>query len=252
MPKIKDEETDKQIHHGRREKLRASFLKYGLETFNQTQVIEFALGIAIPRIDTNPTAHRLMNRFGSLDGIIEAHPDKLQEVPGVGTQAAYFLSFLRQFVTYATKAKQTATHLRNHHEVVNYLAPVMQTYSTEEFTLLCLDKNGKILLQEQIHGNMNRVDINLRELVDIILRVKASGIIIAHNHIDGGTNPSECDIAFTRIIVNILAPLEINVIDHLIFGKGDQEKIFSFATALLPLFKKEQKSYANSRDWEDM
>ena len=67
MAKIKDLETDKQIHHGRREKLRALFLKYGLESFNEVQVIEFALGLSIPRIDTNPAAHRLINKFGSLN-----------------------------------------------------------------------------------------------------------------------------------------------------------------------------------------
>ena len=251
MAKIKDPKTDEQIHHGRREKLRNLFISHGLETFNETQVLEYALGLTIPRIDTNPTAHRLINMFGSLEGVIEAHPDKLQEVQGLGERAAVFLSFLRQFVTYYTKRKNSAVSLKTHNAIINHLAPIMQTFSIEEFILICLDKNGKILLQEQTSGTLNHVDVNIRNLVDMILRVKATSVIFSHNHIDGNINPSNDDIAFTRTMINILAPLEINVIDHLIFGKDNTEH-FSFAknpignSTILQLFKQEYYEFTKT------
>jgi len=258
LPKIIDLDTDEKIHHGRREKLRRRFMEHGLESFNETEVLEYSLGLAIPRIDTNPTAHRLVKMFGSLEGVIEAHPKKLQEVGGIGPQAAIFLSFQRQFLTYYAKRKQDVTFLKNHEAVVNYLSPIMQTFSKEEFLLVCLDRNGKILLQEQISGGLGHVDISIRNVIDMILRVKASAVIFAHNHIDGGINPSNSDILFTRTMVNMLAPMEINLIDHLIFGK-DKEEFFSFSQeqsfgnkSMLELFKKEQKGYALSRDWQDV
>ena len=256
MPKIIDLELHKNIHAGRREKLRELFINHGLTPFNATQVLEYALGTVIPRIDTNPIAHNLINTFGSLEAVLEAHPDKLQEIKGVGPQASVFLSFLRQFVTYYTIQKQETTSLKNHQEAVEYLAPIMQTFSIEEFMLLCLDKNCNIQLQKQISGTLSQVDINIRNVVDEILRVKVNSVIFAHNHIDGSVNPSTSDIAFTRTMVNVLAPLEINVADHLIFAKGDESKVFSFAEtkvgkfSLLELFKKEQKSFLQSRGWE--
>ena len=95
MAKVNDTKTDSQIHHGRRGKLRKRIENYGLHTLNETEVLEFALGIAVPRVDTNPLAHRLINTFGSLDGVINAHPDKLKKVAGVGEQTACFLYFLK-------------------------------------------------------------------------------------------------------------------------------------------------------------
>jgi len=252
MAKIKDEQTDKQIHHGRREKLRKSFLDFGLVSFNETQVLEYALGLAIPRLDTNPTAHRLMNTFGSLTGVIDAHPDKLQEVSGIGEQAAIFLNFLKQFVTYyQRKARDTNTKITTPAQAIEYLREVMKTYSTEQFVLLCLDKSGAIILEQTTtSGDLDKVDINLRQIVDIALRVKTASVIIAHNHLGENANPSDADIMLTRWLVNIFTPLSIKVIDHIIFAKAGT--VYSFHEhKLLEIFKREYKSFAVSKDYEE-
>ncbi|MCL2755457.1 MAG: hypothetical protein FWE45_00175 [Firmicutes bacterium] len=250
MAKIKDEKTDSEIHHGRRRKLRDLFVEHGLETFNETQVLEYALGLCIPRIDTNPTAHRLINKFGSLSGVIEAHPEKLQEVGGVGENTAVFLSFLRQFVTYATKRKNRKEQINNTQNAVEYLQPIMQTYSSEEFILVCLDKAGKIILQEQVEGNIHKVDLDLREIMDAVLRVKAAAVVVSHNHVSESVTPSDADILLTRSLVNLFTPLQIHVLDHLIFGK---EEYYSFkSSGLLDIFRREHKSFQISRDWEEI
>jgi len=223
----------KQIHHSRREKLRKSFLDFGLVSFNETQVLEYALGLAIPRLDTNPTAHRLMNAFGSLTGVIEAHPDKLREVSGIGKQAAIFLSFLKQFVTYyQRKARDNRARIKTPAHAIEYLREVMKTYSTEQFVLLCLDKSGKIILEQTTtSGDLDKVDINLRQIIDITLRVKTSSVIIAHNHLGESADPSDADIALTRSLGNIMSPLSIKFIDHIIFAESGA--IYSFRAAKL-------------------
>jgi len=251
MAKIKDEKTDDEIHHGRRLKLRQLFVEHGLETFNETQVLEYALGLCIPRIDTNPTAHRLINKFGSLTGVIEAHPKKLQEVGGVGENTAIFLSFLRQFITYATKRKQRRESINNTQDATSYLMPIMQTYSKEEFILLCLDKSGKIILQEQVSGNLHKIDLDLREIADTVLRVKAAAIVVAHNHLGNNVSPSDADILLTRTLVNLFLPLSITVLDHLIFGQS--EEFYSFKiSGLLDIFRREHKGFQTCRDWEEI
>jgi len=252
MPKIKDTAVDKQIHHGRREKLRKSFLDFGLVSFNETQVLEYALGLAIPRLDTNPTAHRLINTFGSLNGVIDAHPDKLREISGIGEQAAIFLNFLKQFVTYyQRKARDERAKITTPAQAIEYLREVMKTYSTEQFVLLCLDKSGAIILEQTTtSGDLDKVDINLRQIVDIALRVKTASVIIAHNHLGENANPSDADIMLTRWLVNIFTPLSIKVIDHIIFSaKGS---VYSFNEhKLIGIFAKEHKSFALSRDFEE-
>jgi len=245
MPKREDPDVHRQIHHGRREKLRASFLKYGLESFNEVQVLEYALGLALPRIDTNPVAHRLINTFGSLLGVIEAHPDKLKEIDGIGENCAIFLSFLRQFATYMTRTQNQQKSIETPSCAIEHLRAVMGMYTNEEFVILCLDRRGKILLQEQIKGSESRVDMKLRDIVDTILRVRTNSVIFAHNHVDASANPSDADIQITRRLVNILRPLDVHIMDHLIFGK---ESVFSFnGKGLLQIFEREHKDFLTSK-----
>jgi len=250
MAKIKDTIIDEQIHQGRREKLRVSFQKYGLETFNETQVLEFALGMVIPRCDTNPTSHRLINTFGSLDGVIAASPDKLKSVLGMGDVAANFLHFLKQFVTYMMGIERKNQKIMTPTDAVELLRDVMQTYSVEHFIMVCLDKNGAILLHDKVRGNIDKVDINLRDVTDIALRVKTSGVIFAHNHLNNKPNPSDADMYLTRSLVSILVPLGIEIIDHLIFA-GDKHYSFT-SSGILDIFKREHKAFSCSQDYKDI
>ncbi|MCL2846194.1 MAG: hypothetical protein FWE38_00720 [Firmicutes bacterium] len=249
--KREDPDVHKQIHNGRREKLRASFLKYGLESFNPVQVLEYALGLAIPRIDTNPIAHALINRFGSLSGVLEAHPDRLQEIDGIGEVSAIFISFLRQFAKYAAALENHQHKIKSPAEAIEHLQSIMGMALEEELVILCMDRNGTLLLQEQIRGNQSRVEVHLRNIVDAIMRVKSAYVILAHNHIDESVNPSDADIHFTRTLLGILRPLEIMVMDHLIFGKDG--KVFSFAgKGLLGVLEREHRAFINCKDYEEM
>jgi len=76
----RDESTG--IHQGHRERLRARFLEDGLDGFEDHQVLELLLFHVIPRSDTNPIAHKLMRRFGSLSAVLEADPKDIASVEG--------------------------------------------------------------------------------------------------------------------------------------------------------------------------
>ena len=72
------------IHQGHREKMRQRFLKSGLEGFADHEALELLLYYAIPRRDTNPIAHRLMERYGSLTAVLSAPAEDLKKVEGIG------------------------------------------------------------------------------------------------------------------------------------------------------------------------
>lgn len=61
-------DADKNIHSGHRQRLKNRFLADGLRSFNEINTLELLLFYAVPRKDTNPIAHRLLDRFGSLSG----------------------------------------------------------------------------------------------------------------------------------------------------------------------------------------
>jgi DNA repair protein RadC len=253
MPKIKDTETDKQIHDGRREKLRQRFLRDGLQSFNETEVIEYALGFIINRTDTNPTAHRLINAFGSLSSVIDTHPDKVSAVSGIGPKCAVFLSFLKQFVTYYQNCAKNSrnTIIKTPEDAIGHLSAVMRTHTNEVFVMLALNAKGKIILEQTVSSKaIDRVELDVREIVDTASRVKCVSLIIAHNHLENDPHPSRDDVRLTRSLVNILTPMGIDLIDHIIFCRDG--KSFSFCRGrLMDAFKREHTRFSLCDDYTD-
>ena len=84
------------IHDGHREKMRARFLAAGLDAFADHEALELLLYYAIPRRDTNPIAHTLMERYGSLSAVLEAPAEDLRKVEGIGESAAILLRLVPQ------------------------------------------------------------------------------------------------------------------------------------------------------------
>ena len=72
------------IHAGHRERIRERLRTAGLNAFSEHEVLELLLTFAIPRQDTNPLAHDLINTFGSLSAVLDADESELLRVKGVG------------------------------------------------------------------------------------------------------------------------------------------------------------------------
>ena len=84
-------EKKKSIHTGHRGRVKEEFLARGIEGWPDHRVLELMLFFALPQGDTNPLAHELIDRFGSLDRVLDALPEELMKTPGLGTHAATFL-----------------------------------------------------------------------------------------------------------------------------------------------------------------
>ena len=63
---------DKSIHENHRARLKARFRENGLDSFTDIQALELLLFYVIPRKDTNPIAHRLLERFQSFSQVLDA------------------------------------------------------------------------------------------------------------------------------------------------------------------------------------
>ena len=82
------------LHDGHRARLKKRFLEYGAEGIDDVNLLELLLFFALPRVDTNETAHELLARFGTIDGVLEASADELLATPGVGENAAVLLKLI--------------------------------------------------------------------------------------------------------------------------------------------------------------
>ncbi len=211
------------VHDGHRERLRARFAEHGLESFNELNALELLLCYAIPRRDTNETAHRLLDTFGSLSGVFEASMQELTSIPGIGENAATLILMVPQLVKKArvSKAKETKI-IRNSTDAGNYLLPYFLDEPDEIVMMLCLDnKRAVICCREMGRGVVNCVDANIRRMVETALKVKTTTVIIAHNHPNGVALPSREDDSFTRTLYRSLGLLGITLEDHIIVANDE-------------------------------
>ena len=81
-------------HEGHRSRLKETCIENGIDSMNDINALELLLFFAIPRADTNPLAHKLLDRFGSLDGVFKASREELMEVDGIGENAALLLTLV--------------------------------------------------------------------------------------------------------------------------------------------------------------
>ena len=217
---------NQQIHNGRRKKLRARFLDNGLETFNECEVLEFALGFCIPRIDTNPAAHSLINQFGSLQSVIDAKPADLMNAYGIGEQSAVFLHFLKQMSSYLNKQTIMKGRITTPAQAIDYLAPLLRTYTVEQFVVVCLDSAGKVKKVHNITNHeLDMVHVNVREIISMVTATKTAQVVLAHNHLNDNPQPSVDDMQLTRRLALTFQNLGIKFLDHIIIA-GDNDYSF--------------------------
>lgn len=76
--------------------MRQRFMEDGFDNYHPHEVLEQVLFFVIPRANTNETAHALLNRFGSVEGVLDASTDELEQVPGIGRKAAEYLASLKE------------------------------------------------------------------------------------------------------------------------------------------------------------
>ncbi len=211
------------IHSGHRERLRSRFLKEGLDNFEEVNALELLLFYCIPRKDTNELAHALLNHFGSFHQVLDATPDELMTVPGIGEGTATFLPLISSACRYyRVNQANNMTALDTIEKCGDYLVNYFHGRKNETIMLLCLDaKCKRIVCREIGEGSVNSASISARRVAEIALSVNATSVILAHNHPSGIALPSTDDVNTTKLIAKSLRAVDIVLTDHIIVAEDD-------------------------------
>ncbi len=211
------------IHQGHRARLKKRFADYGERVFDDHQLLELLLFYTVPQGDVNPLAHRLINRFGSLAAVMDAKPEELTQVKGVGEHTALFLSMLPQVMRrYELSRTREESIINSSADAGEYLLPYFFGTRNETVYLLCLDAKGRVLSCSFLaEGGLDQVGLNSRQVVETALEHRASSVILAHNHISGIATPSQADVGLTLALRPLLKSLSVRLLDHLVIADGD-------------------------------
>ena len=209
------------LHDGHRQRKRQQFLSHGPESMADHELLELALFYAIPRRDTNETAHRLLDQFGSLDRVLSAPEQELEKVEGVGQGAAVLLRLMGSIGDRARRPGREEKIVASVDQAGAYFLRLLDGQRTEQLYQLCVDAKGKVLSCRMLSQGQSDMTVHVRQVVENALYAGASTIILAHNHPSGVALPSPADMEATTQVRDALKRLDIRLIDHIIVADGD-------------------------------
>ena len=208
------------VHDGHRQRMRERFEKSGLDSFDSVNVLELLLFYALPRRDTNVVAHKLLDTFGSLNGVLEADIAMLESVEGVGHSAALFLRLIGEVARRKDlRQVKRGQKMDTFKQIVDFMQPLFGGLTVERVYVLLLDGSARVISCDMLdEGVANRVKMDAGKLLRIAISKSARAVVLAHNHVDGTSQPSDADRISTKHIAQLLNTAGIQLIDHIIFS----------------------------------
>ncbi len=227
-----DDTPPQAEHAGHRARLRERFLKSGFSGFAEHEIVELLLTLCIPRCDVKRPAKELLKRFGSLRGVLDAPPEQLRQVPGIGTVAPVALHIIRETASlYLLQGAEDQVTLNSVDKLADFWRARLGGLKREVFEVAYLDTRYRLIrdgVERLEEGTIDRAHVYPRKVMEAALRRGAAHIVVAHNHPAADARPSEADKVLTRMLEQAGSSLGVGVIDHLIIAQTDT---FSFRRA---------------------
>ena len=214
---------DADLHKNHRKRMKEQYLEYGIDAFNDHQLLEMFLFFAVPRADTNETAHRLINACGgTLKDVFMSDPETLKSVPGIKDHAAFLIKFIPDMMKRVMNENATEDcrgKMGIYEARCDFFEEIFSGVGKEELHAAAINARGKMVRQKKIsEGSFSSVSVHTEKLHDFARKNSCKQLIIAHNHPGESFLPSRQDISCTEQLVSSFSVFGIDIIDHIIIG----------------------------------
>lgn len=203
------------------ERPREKMVAYGAESLSNRELIGVLLRTGTRDESALDLADRLLVKFSSLSGLVDASLSELGMVKGIGQAKAAVLKAAFVLAKRAqTETKNCYQQVVEHpQDVAELLVEQMYGLDREHFYVVMLNsKHAVIGIHTVSIGSLDTVLVHPRELFREPIRKGASAIILAHNHPSRDPNPSEEDLLLTARLVQAGNILGISIEDHIVVG----------------------------------
>lgn len=208
----------KNVHIGHRERLKKQYFQNGINSMTDIQQLELLLFYAIPQKDTNPIAHKLLERFGNIKNVLNANIRDLCTVEGIKESSATFLKLVSNMTNVMSQPKER--ELINTTKLAReYCEKFYVGINFEQFHVVCLSKDNKVIGTKMIKsGTTDQIKVEIRDITEFAISINCNRIIVSHNHPNGKGEMSDEDFRFTYSLICSCMLNDISILDHVIVG----------------------------------
>lgn len=169
-------------------------------------------------------ANQLIDHFGSLYQLMTAERAAFDEIKGIGNakfaQLGAILELARRF--FSSHHAQETPVAGGTSDMLYYFHSRLAHREREIFMVVFLNNQHRVIEScEMFAGTLNSVEVHPREIVKAALAHNAAALVLAHNHPSGNARPSKADHAVTRQIISACQLMNIQVLDHIVIGRGE-------------------------------
>ena len=215
-----DKISSPQGHYSR---LRQRFLSAGIDGFLDYEVVELLLKLADNRRDQKITAKLLLNTFKSLRGVLEASPEQLKKIKGIGDANIFGLKLVQSVARRYLKEQIIGEYfIQSSENVLDYLRHNLRDRGREVLLVVLLNGRNQVLdIVELFEGTLTTSAVYPREVIKLILEKDAAAVIFVHNHPSGNPKPSKDDQNLTQKLKAACSTIDVQLHDHLIIAGND-------------------------------
>jgi DNA repair protein RadC len=200
----------------------------GLSSFQDYEVVEVILTYALARKDVKPLAKRLLQACGSFRALLDSPTEELKKIEGVSDHTALLFKLIKGASDryLGEKVLTSPDIIASPRDLLNYCNSKMGWLKDEQFRLVYLNTRNQVIRDEVLQeGTVDQTVVYPRKVLERAIQLKATALIMVHNHPSGSTAPSLEDKELTRTLVQAAHNLQIKIHDHLIIGRDEH---FSF------------------------
>ena len=208
-------------HEGHRERLKNRAWEDGLISLPAHEVIELLLYYIFPRQNVNALAHQLIERFGSVKGVLEASYDDLFSVMGVGHSVAKTLiAFGRAARAYLEVPREIAPVILNRSDAIRYASSLFENDRRMQTWIALVNSGGVIAFSGRVFtGSMWYNERVRKYIIERVLTYNAHEVIVITRRGFDTPKPFDLDLRSLTDLSEALKMIDAYILDYIIIGK---------------------------------
>jgi len=218
-----------------KERPREKLAAHGAGALSDAELLAIFLRTGTPSRSAIAVARDLIASKGSLRALARCDAHELSQLTsGVGPAKAAELVAAVELGKRLARGDSDRPVLDSADAVYEVLAPVLEAANQEVIHVVLLDTKLRLIVDQQVAlGSLNECIAHPREIFRPAVVHRAHAIIVIHNHPSGDPTPSRADHTITRRLQEAAEFLQIELLDHIIFGTpdGGRHPFFSFRDA---------------------